>query len=141
MCVFTQTLQGTTLAAVAASSFPSVLESTLSTVLGAVAKVNDFNAVSTSRRLLGTEVNIQYTMVVISYFSSGDVMMKLNAAVSNGNFATTLNKLTGMQVTAVTNVLLADASPTTSPTNSPNALSFITGSQSKQCLTWMYSTL
>jgi hypothetical protein len=71
------------------------------------------------RRLLLTDVTIIYSISIVSGMDASTLVAKFNDAVSTGVFLTSLNQRSGLKLSLITNTVVFDATPTTSPTSAP----------------------
>ena len=112
-------MSGATSAQADSVLFLAALQSTVSIHLRGPVMVAMSSTTVDSRRVLLTDVTIRYSVSIVSGMDASTLVMRFNDAVSSGAFLSSLNQLSGFKLSLITNTVVFDATPTTSPTSAP----------------------
>ena len=113
-----QTLEGLSLSQVNAPSFLTALQKTLTTALKLPVEVYPLTS-SAHRRQLLVGISISYSFSVLSGLSSDAVITRLRTVIFSGLFLAVLKSNTGLDVVDVSELVILDFSPTSSPSEAP----------------------
>jgi hypothetical protein len=101
-------------------SFRAALSSSVAEVLDVPAESVTL-AVELARRSLLSSVSLTYTASVTSGMASDVVLGKLNSAIAEGTYLALVKEKSGLPISSLTRLALAEVKPTAPPASEPTA--------------------
>ena len=118
-----QVFEGISREEASSESFKAALLNSVSEVLGVPADAVTLSVEvgRRNKRSLLSSVSLTYTASVTSGMASDVVLGKLNSAIAEGTYLESVKERSGLPISSMTRLALADVTPTATPVSEPTA--------------------